>query len=366
MIPVSNPKAQYLAHKEEIDAALARVLERGQYILGPEVEAFEHEFAHFIGVSHAVGVASGTDAIFLALRSLGIGPGDEVITVAHTATATIAAIVGTGATPVFIDIDSTTYTMDSVAAERAITPRTKAILPVHLYGHPANLCSLQKIADAAGISLIEDAAQAHGAMDAGQRVGSWGRLGCFSFYPTKNLGAIGDGGIVVTNDDELAVELRALREYGWKERYVSSVHGHNSRLDALQAAVLSVKLKYLEVDNERRRALARVYAECFAGTGVTPPTERTGATHVYHLYVVRVRQRDALMAHLAVHGIAAAIHYPTPVHRQSAYARYAPVQPLAVTDDAAEKILSLPIYPELTVDDVRAVAEAIRSFPLVE
>lgn len=239
-----NPKVSYLAHKNEIDAAIERVLDSGQYILGKEVERFEKSFAKYIGVKHCIGVASGTEALFLAMKALGIGDGDEVITVSYTATATISAICMTGATPILVDIKLSNFTMDPALIKKAITPRTKAILPVHIYGNPCDMNSIQKHK----IPVIEDCAQAHGTKYKGRKVGSLGKFGCFSFYPTKNLGCIGDGGAITTNDAKLAKELRLLRQYGWKERYVSSVHGYNSRLDEIQAAILSVKLKYLDED----------------------------------------------------------------------------------------------------------------------
>ena len=257
MILCSNPKAQYQAHKEEIDSAIQRVLDKGWYILGDETKAFESEFAAYIGVDHGIGVGSGTEALHIALAACGIGLGDEVITVSHTAVATVAAIELAGATPVLVDIDPDYYTLNPDKLESAISPRTKAIIPVHLYGQPADLTPILEIARQHGVLLIEDCAQAHGAMYGGRRIGAWGDIACFSFYPTKNLGALGDGGMVVTNDSALAERARLLREYGWAERYVSSIPGLNSRLDEVQAAVLSVKLRFLDADNEARALLAQ-------------------------------------------------------------------------------------------------------------
>jgi dTDP-4-amino-4,6-dideoxygalactose transaminase len=276
MITCSNPQAQYLAHQAAIDTAMRRVLESGQLIQGPAVKAFERDFAAYIGVSHAVGVANGTDALVVALRALGIRAGDEVITTAHTAVATVAAIELAGATPVFADIEPRYFTLDPAAVERAITPRTKAIVPVHLYGQGADLDAFAALARRHGLRLIEDCAQAHGALHAGRRLGSVGDVGCFSCYPTKNLGALGDGGVLVTNDAELAARCRRLREYGWNEARDAVEPGQNSRLDELQAAVLGVKLAALDADNGRRQAHAREYDRRLAGGSLTLPEVRPG------------------------------------------------------------------------------------------
>lgn len=362
-IPQANPGANTQAHRAEIEAAIARVLDRGWYILGPEVEAFEAEFAAFCGVAHGIGVGSGTEALHLALRALGIGPGEEVITVSHTAVATIAAIELAGARPVLVDVDPLTYTLDPARLESAITPRTRAIIPVHLYGQPADLGLIQEIARRYGLWLIEDAAQAHGAVYRGRRVGSWGDLACFSFYPTKNLGALGDGGMVVTNDAHLAGRVRELREYGWRQRYVSEIAGFNSRLDEVQAAVLRVKLRYLEAENARRRALAQRYTALLAGCTVVPPAERPDARHVYHLYVIRSSRRDDLRQALHSRGIITGIHYPVPVHLQPAYRHLHPgPDTLPVTERLAGEVLSLPLYPELNEAQVETVAQAIWEF----
>ena len=360
-IPFNDLRGVYTAHKDEIDAAVARVLQSGWYILGAEVAAFEREFAAFCGVAECVGVNSGTDALALALAALGVGTGDEVITVAHTAVATVAAIAMLGATPVLVDVEPESYTMSPQAAARAITPRTRAIVPVHLYGHPADLDPILAAANAAGIPVIEDCAQAHGATYRGRPVGTLGSLGCFSFYPTKNLGAFGDGGAVVGNDATLIERVRLQREYGWTPaaRYVSTVAGRNSRLDELQAAILRVRLRHLEAENERRRALAAIYA-AELGAGVVQPVERPGCRHVYHLYVVRVPGRDALRARLAGAGVGTAIHYPVPVHLQPAYSGGGLVaHGLAATEQAAQEILSLPMYPHLRDEQARAAAAAL-------
>jgi dTDP-4-amino-4,6-dideoxygalactose transaminase len=308
-----------------------------------------------------VGVNSGTDALHLALWACEIGPGDEVITVAHTAVATVAAIELVGATPVLVDIDPVTYTLDPDALAAAITPRTRAVIPVHLYGHPADLAAILPVAQAHGLAVIEDCAQAHGASYQGRRLGLWGDLACFSFYPTKNLGALGDGGAVVGRDPARMARVRLLREYGWtpQARYVSQVAGMNSRLDELQAAILRVKLRHLDAWNATRRARAAAYADLLPPT-VTRPVELPGCEHVYHLYVVRSPQRDALRAALTAAGIGTGIHYPVPVHRQPAYAAHA-ARALPHTEQAAAEILSLPMHPLLTVAEVARVADVVRS-----
>lgn len=364
MIPPFDLKRQYAALKPEVDAAIADVLERGAFILGAEVAAFEREFATYCGVSHAVGVGSGTEALHLALRACDIGPGDEVITVAHTAVATVAAIELTGARPVLVDIESRRATLNPAQLEAAITPRTRAVIPVHLYGCPAELAPILEVARRYHLRVVEDCAQAHGAVYKGQRVGSWGDLAAFSFYPTKNLGAYGDGGAIVTDDPTLSERLRLLREYGWAERYVSHSKGLNSRLDELQAAILRVKLRHLDVWNARRRALAQQYTTLLRDSGLQLPFEPPDGAHVYHLYVVRTPQREALRAFLSERGIGTLIHYPVPVHLQPAYADlgYRPGS-LPETEAAAAQVLSLPLYPELREDEIEAVCNAIRAFP---
>jgi dTDP-4-amino-4,6-dideoxygalactose transaminase len=363
MILCSNPLAQYRAHDAAIDVAIARVLASGRYILGDEVKTFEAEFAAYCGVRHGIGVGSGTEALHLALRACGIGPGDEVITVSHTAVATVSAIELAGATPVLVDVEPDYLTIDPAAFEAAITPRSKAVIVVHIYGQPAGLDRLMPIARKHDLKVIEDCAQAHGAMSGGKRVGSIGDVACFSFYPTKNLGAIGDGGMVVTDDDGIAAQARSLREYGWTERYTSTVSGWNTRLDELQAAILRVKLPALDADNDRRRAIAERYDRGLAGLPLALPRRRAGASHVFHLYVVRSDRRDALQAHLRADNIGALIHYPVPVHKQPAYAaRGLHRQTMAETERAAGDILSLPMFPELTEADQSAVIRSVRSF----
>ncbi len=363
MILCCNPQAQYLAHKSEIDAAVARVLQKGRYILGEEVRAFETEFASYIGATHAIGVASGTEALHLALVACGIGRGDEVITVSHTAVATVSAIEMAGATPVLVDIEPDFFTLDPRKLNAALTSRTKAIIPVHLYGQPVDIESVMEFAQQHGLRVVEDCAQAHGAKYGGQRIGSFGDVACFSFYPTKNLGAIGDGGMVVTSDPELAERAQLLREYGWSNRYVSQITGWNSRLDELQAAILRVKLPYLDADNAARARHAHRYNDAFSAFGLTPPRLRSDAEHVYHLYVIRVAQRDKLQAFLKSRDIGALIHYPVPVHLQPAYCdRMSRNNDLRETERAAREVLSLPIYPELSEAELLKVIGEIQTF----
>ncbi|MDW8098929.1 MAG: DegT/DnrJ/EryC1/StrS family aminotransferase [Anaerolineae bacterium] len=362
-ISLTDLRAQYLSIKAEVDAAVARVLDSGWYILGEEVTAFEREFATYCGAVDCVGVGSGTEALHLALLACGVGPGDEVITVSHTAVATVAAITLTGARPVLVDVDAETYTMDPTALEAAITPHTRAIIPVHLYGHPADLDPILEIARRAGAWVIEDCAQAHGATYRGRSVGTWGDLGCFSFYPTKNLGALGDGGAVVGRDPKLIERVRLLREYGWtaQTRFVSQVKGLNSRLDELQAAILRVKLRYLDSWNEARRTLAARY-QAWLPSSVVKPVERSGCRHVYHLYVVRVPGRDRVRVRLQKRGIGTGIHYPVPIHLQPAYRDIAPpAGSLSCTERLAGEILSLPMSPMLTEEQVAEVAEAVQA-----
>lgn len=367
-VAFNDLKPGYLAHKEEIDAAVARALASGWYILGEETAAFESEFADFCGAAGCVGVNSGTDAIALALRALGIGSGDEVITVPHTAVATVAAIVMSGAIPVLADIDPVTFTLDPAAFEAAITPHTRAVLPVHLYGQPAEMDAILAIARAHNLYVVEDCAQAHGATYKGQPVGTMGDAGTFSFYPTKNLGALGDGGAIVSRDPALLEQARLLREYGWTPaaRYVSQIQGVNSRLDELQAAILRVRLRHLTAENESRARIASLYTELLATNRPnheitkTPVTAPNG-THVWHLYVVRVPKRDTVRSALAAQGVGTAIHYPVPVHLQPAYAHGAArvSGSLAESERAAASILSLPMHPYLADAAVEYVAQTL-------
>jgi dTDP-4-amino-4,6-dideoxygalactose transaminase len=363
-IPWASPLAQYWAHQAPIQNAINRVLDSGNYILGAEVESFECVFADFCGSGHAVGVASGTDALILALRALGIGPGDEVITVSHTAVATVAAILATGAAPVLIDVDEACMTLDPAALDAAVTPRSKAVIAVHLYGQAADLDAILQAARRHRLAVVEDCAQAAGACYRGQRLGSIGDVGCFSFYPTKNLGAIGDGGMVLTSDAKIAARVRRLRQYGWDDTRETHEAGLNSRLDPLQAAILQAKLPHLDADNARRAEIARRYERGLAGLPITTPKERAAVDHVYHLYVVACAQRDNLMTHLAARRIGCAIHYPVPVHRQNGYAERAivPRGDLPVTERICRQILSLPLYPELSDADVDRVVASIRDF----
>jgi dTDP-3-amino-3,4,6-trideoxy-alpha-D-glucose transaminase len=357
-IPFNVLKPLYETLQDEMNTAVQRVLASGWYILGPEVEAFEQAFADYQGLPYAVGVANGTDAIELALRAHGIGAGDEVITVAHTAFATINAVERAGAKPVMVDIDPLTYTMDPAAAEAAVTPRTRAIIPVHIYGQPADIDALQAICDRHNLLLLEDCAQAHGARYKGRLVGTFGAAASFSFYPTKNLGAFGDGGAVVTRDPQIAARLKSLRNYGQAAKYHHEESGQNSRLDELQAAILGVKLAHLDSHNATRRALASVYDRCLSS--VTIPAISPHAQSVYHLYVVRHPQRDALMSCLKNKGVGTAIHYPIPNHLQAACAHLGySVGSLPATEQAAKEIVSLPLYIGLSPSEVEEVSAVI-------
>lgn len=370
-IPQANPKAGYLAQKDDIDGAFKRVMESGSYILGQEVRSFEQEFASYIGVGNAVGVASGTDALEIALRACDIGPGDIVFTVSHTAVATIAAIERSGAVSVLVDIDPKTYTMDPGCLEKAIAYYKKdntsyfpkAIIPVHLYGSPADMSAVMDIAKRSQLIVIEDCAQAHGAKLDGKNVGTFGEIGTFSFYPTKNLGAFGDGGIVVCDDKGLADNVRALREYGWKERYVSAFSGLNSRLDELQAAILRVKLKKLDSDNARRREIASLYNEILESTNLLLPSENANILHACHLYVVQTDKQKGLQRYLRDHGVGTAIHYPVPVHLQPAYKEILiGLEGLKITEIVCGRILSLPMYPQMTNEQVEKVCTCIKEW----
>ncbi len=362
-IPLVDLQEQHAQIGEEIESRVREVLRSGQYVGGPEVEALEEEFARYCGVSYAVSVNSGTAALHTALLALGLDPGDEVITVAHTFVATAEAIVAAGAKPVFVDIDAKSYTMDAAQLEAAITPRTRAIIPVHLYGQPAELDPILGIAEAAGLAVIEDACQAHGATYRGSRVGSLGAIGCFSFYPSKNLGAAGEGGIAVTDSPLYAERMRRIRDHGQSGRYRHEVLGFNYRLPALQAAVLRVKLRRLDDWNEMRRAHALEYGRLLSGSAVTIPWERPESSHVYHLYVIRSETRDKLKKHLSAQGVATGIHYPLPAHLQPPYRQYgAGPDSLPETEAAAATVLSLPMYPELQPGQLKRVTHALRAF----
>jgi dTDP-4-amino-4,6-dideoxygalactose transaminase len=360
-VPFNDLARQAAQHREALQDVAMRVLDGGRYIFGEELERFEDSFASFCGCRHAVGVASGTDAITVALQAVGVEPGDEVITAANTCVPTIVGIELAGATPVLVDCDEAAYTIDSTRVEEAITERTRAILPVHLYGQCADLDPLLALAQRHGIDVLEDCAQAHGAEYGGRRAGSIGRAAAFSFYPTKNLGALGDGGAVVTNDTEVAARARLLRNYGERERFEHVLRGRNSRLDALQAALLAAKLVHLDEWNGRRRSLAERYRLGLEGSGVITPLELEGRRHVYHLYVVRVARREVFRRTLAAAGIQTAVHYPTPVHLQPAYRDLRPAgRSLATSERIADEIVSLPLFPELYDDEVeRVVAAAV-------
>ncbi|WP_158931933.1 DegT/DnrJ/EryC1/StrS aminotransferase family protein [Acidisphaera sp. S103] len=369
MIPQANPGAGYRALKAEIDEAVARVLSSGWYILGNELRAFEAEFAAWIGVSSVIGCGNGTDAIALALRGLGIGSGSTVVTVSHTAVATVAAIEMTGATPLLVDIDPVHYTMDPEALRRALEqplpglPKIQAVVVVHLYGQPVDLARIVPLCREHGVLLIEDCAQAHGARLQGKRVGTFGDAATFSFYPTKNLGAFGDGGAVAVSDPAVAQRIAALRQYGWHKHYISDEVGMNSRLDEVQAAILRVKLAHLDRHNARRQQIATAYTTVLENGPLRPPGQRGDADHVYHLYVTRSRGRDRAQAALKQQGIGTGIHYPAPVHRQPAYAGRVALGPggCLETELAATEILSLPLYPELTDAEVETVCGALKS-----
>jgi len=358
------PLEDFRAHRREIEAALHAMLEHGHYILGEEVAAFEREFAEWIGARHAIGVANGTDAIEMLLRGLGIGRGDVVAVPSHTAVASVAAIARAGATPFLVDVDGRTFTITPETLEAALRAEgaIKAVLAVHLYGHPADVAGLQALCDRRGVILLEDCAQAHGATWQGRRAGSLARGAAFSFYPTKNLGAIGDGGAVTTNDDDLAGRIREVRQYGWRERYISAVEGVNSRLDEMQAAILRVKLRALDAGIATRRRLAALYGDGLAKIpGVSAPVTREGFGHAWHLYVIRSKQRDALMKHLLDAGVPVALHYPAAVHQQPAYAASMHGS-MKETEALIPEILSLPLHPHLNDEAVRFTVDVIQQF----
>ena len=367
-VPFVDLQAQYRAIKTEIDEAVARVIESCAFILGPEVEAFETEFAEYVGARFCVGVSNGTAAVQLALTACGVGAGDEVVVPANTFFATAEAVSTAGATPVFVDCDAVSRNIDPARIEAAITPRTRALLPVHLYGQPADLDAVFEIAARHNLIVIEDAAQAHGAEHRGRRVGALGRAGCFSFYPGKNLGAYGEGGAVVTNDAEVARRVRLLRDHGSERKYRHEIVGYNFRLEGIQGAVLRVKLRHLDRWNDLRRAHAARYDELLGALdaeahGLTLPRELPYARHVYHLYVVESDARDELQKHLTAAGVQTGIHYPVPIHLQPAYAaRGHKAGDFPVAERQAARVLSLPMFPELTGEQIGRVAEAVAEF----
>ena len=364
-IPLVDLQAQYQTIKHEVMAAFEDVLENMQLFLGPQTQAFEHEFATYCGCRYGVGVSSGTDAVALALRACDIGPGDEVITVANTFIATVEAIALVGAIPILVDIDPDTYTLDWRQLDQVLTSRTRAILPVHLYGHPVDMQPVLDFAHIHGLRVIEDASQAHGATYRGRRVGSLGDIGCFSLYYSKNLGAYGEAGISVTKDSELAEKMRMVRDHGSRVRYQHEIMGVNARLDELQAAVLRVKLRYLEQWNAARQAHAQVYGERLQDVVEAVPIVRPWATHVYCYYVVQVQERDHFRMMLEQDGISTNIHYPTPIHLQPASAKYGYKQGmLPVTEAVAGRIVSLPMYPELTEEHIQLIIDAVKKYAI--
>jgi dTDP-4-amino-4,6-dideoxygalactose transaminase len=363
MIPFLDLREEYRTIESEVLETISAVMRRGNFILGENVKAFEEEFANYCGAKFGVGVGSGTEALHLALLACGVKQGDEVITVPNTAAATALAVSSANAKPIFIDVSQEFYTIDPAKVETAITSRTKAIIPVHLYGHPADMDPIMEIAERYDLRVVEDACQAHGAEYKGQKVGSIGHLGCFSFYPTKNLGAYGDGGMVVTKDEGLYEKLCLLRNYGQSDRYHHIIKGYNSRLDEIQAAMLRVKLKKLDKWNEVRRNIADAYNQLLENSDVITPKEASYAKHVYHLYVIRSKRREELKHFLEKRGIQTLIHYPIPLHLQEAY------QELGLkkgsypqSEKCAEEILSLPIYPELKSEQIAYLGEVINEF----
>jgi dTDP-3-amino-3,4,6-trideoxy-alpha-D-glucose transaminase len=349
--------------RDEIDSAVRAVFERGWFVLGAEVEGFEREFAEYLGVRHVVGVGSGTDAIRIALSASGVGPGDEVITVTNTCVPTLSGVSASGAAPVLVDVDQASFNMDPRALESAVTPRTRAIMPVHLYGQAADMDPILAVARARGLSVIEDAAQGHGAAYKGRKLGSIGDAGAFSFYPSKNLGAYGDGGAVATDDDEIARRARLLRNYGQQHRYAHETKGFNSRLDEMQAAILRAKLPRLPGWNSRRREIASIYDSEITNPLIRKPAEMSYGHHNYHLYVIRCARRDELQGFLEGRGVTTLIHYPIPVHLQAAYGDLGKrAGDFPTAEACAREILSLPIFPELSDEEARHVAASVNAF----
>jgi len=373
MVPFLDLTRQYKKIKKEILTATQRVYEKGHFILGEEVSTFEKEFSHYCGVRYGVGVGSGTDALYLAMKAVGIGEGDEVVTVANSFIATALAISFIGARPLFVDIDPKTYTMDPNCLElllkrqkaKSIGRKIKAVLPVHLFGHPAEMDSIMEIASRYDLIVIEDACQAHGAKYGRKKVGSFGAMGCFSFYPTKNLGGYGDGGMVLTDHKKFGQKLRLLRCYGERKKYQHIVKGHNSRLDEIQAAILRVKLKYLDQWNEERRRKAKLYTQMLNPSGVICPIEKKGIRHVFHLYSIKTRKRDSLQAFLKKKGIETLIHYPIPIPLQKAYRELGVRrEDLPLTNQWSRKILSLPFFPEMKESEMEEVAQQIKNYSM--
>lgn len=375
MIPFVNLSKQYKSLKKEIDGAVSRVLEQGWFILGEELESFEKEFASFCGTEHAVGVGSGTEALHLALLACGVEPGDEVITVPNISAPTVAAVCFAEAKPVFVDINPDTYTMDPRLLRNYLKKKTKslgsessakmpkAVVPVHLYGHPADMDGIMEVAGEYSLKVVEDACQAHGAEFKGKKAGTFGDAGCFSFYPTKNIGAYGDAGMAVTSKESLARKIFMLRNYGEEKKYSNTIKGFNSRLDEIQAAVLRVKLKHLDEWTRIRREYAALYSRHLTGLPVKTPVEIDGAKHVFHLYVIRSSNRDALLKYLKEKGILCSVHYPLPLHLQKAYRDLGYAEgDFPVSERCAKEVLSLPLYPEMTREEVKIVIRALREF----
>jgi dTDP-4-amino-4,6-dideoxygalactose transaminase len=365
-VPFLDLKTQYLNLKTDIDAAVMHVLDTTQFILGEEVSRFEAEFAEYVGARHAIALNTGTSALHLALLAADVGPGDEVITTPFTFVATVAAIRYTGATPVFVDVNLDSYTIDPSRLEAAITPRTKAIIPVHLYGQAADLGPILEIAERRGVKVIEDACQAHGTEYKGRRVGALAFAGAFSFYPGKNLGAYGEGGMAVTNDDAAAAKMRMLRDWGQEKKYHHVMQGFNYRMDGIQGAILRVKLRHLTAWTDARRERAERYNELLTGTPLITPLEMSYSRHVYHVYAIRTRSREELQKALHANGVQTGIHYPIPVHLQPCHADLGHTRgDFPASERAADEVLSLPMFPEMTMAQVEAVATAVRQLALV-
>jgi dTDP-4-amino-4,6-dideoxygalactose transaminase len=362
-IPFGGLNRQLVQIHNEIEAAIEKILKSGWFVLGKAGEAFEQEFADYVGAKHGIGVGSGTEALHLALLAVGVKPNDEVITVANTCVPTVSAISFAGAIPVLVDSDQASYTLDPKKLEAAVTKKTRVVMPVHLYGQAADLKPILSIATQHGIRVVEDCAQAHGTEYNGKLVGTFGDVGAFSFYPSKNLGAFGDGGMVVTNNDQIAENLRMLRNYGQVKRYYHSIKGFNSRLDEIQAAILSVKLKYLDVWNKRRREIASMYNSLIQNPNIQLPREMSYGKHVYHLYAVRTKLRDELQKFLSANGIQTLIHYPVPIHLQESYADLGKKKGSYPEAEAhGNEELSLPMFPELTDDEVKYICEIVNRF----
>lgn len=354
----------FRAHEKimpELNEAIQQTIDASSFIGGSSVDEFEKDFSHFIGTRYCEGVASGSDALYISLKALDIGPGDEVIVPSFTFTATVDAVVRNGATPVFVDAGNN-YNMDPEEFSKAITPRTKAVIPVHLYGNPAKLDEICEVADDKGVLVIEDAAQSHGSRYKGKRVGSFGILSCYSFYPAKNLGAFGDGGAICTNSSELDDRIRMIREYGQRKKYHHDFIGMNSRLDALQAAILRVKLKHLDKWNSSRRKAAQLYNEFLSGSSVELPEETESSEHIYHIYAIRAQHRDEMIRHLQNAGIATGIHYPIPVHNLNSYKGIGTRHKLDNSERFAREELSLPMFPFITEEEVEYVSESVKKF----